>query len=87
MSKTSALADQLRAKYPALGEKVVIDYGRDQEGQWYWRERTRGNHNITHGPFPTKREAEKDSEVVTLGPQCKITETGLDWDPAWDRPQ
>jgi hypothetical protein len=85
MSETSALADRLRAKYPAVGEKIEIETGQNIHGQWYWRETTRSDHTL-HGPFRTKREALRDSEVTVLGPQCKITEGGQ-WDPAWDRPQ
>jgi hypothetical protein len=78
---TTDLADQLRAKFPAVGELIEIETGQDIHGQW--RETTRSDHTL-HGPFRTEREAQKDSEVTVLGPQCKITEGGL-WNPAWDR--
>jgi hypothetical protein len=85
MSETSALADRLRAKYPAVGEKVVIDYATCQDGCcWFWKCDARG---IYGGPFATEAEARRDSEVAVLGPDCKITETGQWWDPAWDQPQ
>jgi hypothetical protein len=82
---TTHLADQLRAKFPPVGEKIEIETGQDIHGQWYWRETIRSDHTL-HGPFRTKREAQKDSEVTVLGPQCKITEGGQ-WNPAWDRVQ
>lgn len=39
-----------------------------------------------HGPFNTEEEARTNSEVVLLGPDCKVTEGGM-WDPAWSKPQ
>jgi hypothetical protein len=76
------------------GDVVVVDYGRDDDGRWWWREsdaRTpRGRQpldpDIHHGPFCTKAGAEKNSTDTLLGPQCKIEHGGM-WDPAWDRPQ
>jgi hypothetical protein len=74
------------------GEVVIISYGRDPQGGWWWVEANiRGrSHDISRyhhgGLFPTRAEAQRDSEIQTLGAQCKITEAGM-WDPAWDRPQ
>jgi hypothetical protein len=74
------------------GDVVVISYGRDPQGGWWWLE---GNvigrlHDISQyrrgGQFRTEAEARRDSEIQTLGPQCEIKEGGM-WDPAWDRPQ
>jgi hypothetical protein len=67
-----------------VGEKVVVDTGQGPGGQWYWR--LRANPKDIHGPFPTKREADRDSEITLFGPDCKITNSGQ-WDPAWDQKQ
>jgi hypothetical protein len=82
MNETTALADRIRAK---VGEKIVIETGQDIHGQWYWRETTRNDHSL-HGPFRTESEAHRDSQIIVLGPQCKIEE-GIQWDPAWDKVQ
>jgi hypothetical protein len=61
----------------------VVDYGRDQNGQWVWKCDARG---VYGGPFASQAEAEHDSEVTLLGAECRVTECG-EWDPAWDQPQ
>lgn len=66
-----------------MNTMILVDYGRDAAGRWFWKCDARGAYG---GPFATEAEARRDSEIVMLGPQCKITECG-DWDPAWDRPQ
>jgi hypothetical protein len=67
-----------------IGEKILIDTGQGRDGKWYWR--LRENPTDIHGPFASEREADRDAEVVVLGPNCKITRGGR-WDPAWDRKQ
>jgi hypothetical protein len=76
-----------------VGDPIIISHGVDADGGWWWVEadfRGRGSRDISRyrhgGPFRTRAEAQRDSEIQTLGPQCKITEGGM-WDPAWDRPQ
>jgi hypothetical protein len=64
------------------GGKVLIDYGRDPNGQWWWRSGSIG----PRGPFATEAEAHRDSEVTMLGPQCKVRYGGR-WDPACDKAQ
>jgi hypothetical protein len=76
------------------GDVVFMDYGRDADGLWWWRVgdgrspygRYPLDPDIHHGPFLTEAEAQRDSEITILGPQCKIEDGGT-WDPAWDRPQ
>ena len=74
------------------GDTVFISYGRDQSGGWWWVEaNVHGRlHDISQyrraGPFRTRAEAEKDSQLTTFGPQCEITHGGQ-WDPAWDNLQ
>jgi hypothetical protein len=81
----SVKGGKLTRNFPKLGEKIVIETGQDDHGNWWWREATRDD-QTPHGPFRTKREAEKDSEVTVLGPQCKFSEGGA-WDSAWDGTQ
>jgi hypothetical protein len=76
---------KLARNKPTIGEKILIDYAR-HDGQWYWRESTRNNHETWYGPFGTEQEAEKHSEITVLGPQCKVKNGGV-WDPAWDKLQ
>jgi hypothetical protein len=66
-----------------VGEMVLIDYGKDVLGRYWWKLR---ESEEAHGPFPTKAAALLDSEITTFGPQCKITDGGQ-WDPVWDKPQ
>jgi hypothetical protein len=78
----SVKGGKLARNYPKLGEKIVIEYGRDVQGQWWWVETSRGDHTL-RGPFRTEAEAQRDSEVTVVGPKCKINHGGV-WDPAWD---
>jgi len=75
---------RLKRKRRKVGEVVLIDYGRDASGQFWWIERS--DPTSPHGPFPTEAEAQKDSEVTLFGGQCEIRDGGQ-WDPAWDRKQ
>jgi hypothetical protein len=65
------------------GQMTWVDYGITPDGRWVWKCDAR---NAYGGPFATKAEAQKHSEITLLGPQYKINEGG-EWDPAWDRPQ
>ena len=62
---------------------ILIDRGRDRLGQSWWRNQSDLR---MHGPFRTEAEAQRNSEIVTLGPECEI-EHGGQWDPAWDSMQ
>jgi hypothetical protein len=71
---------------PALGEKVFVDYGQDRRTkQWFWKRREE-DESSRHGPFATRKDAERDSAAAIFGPQCEIKEGGK-WDPAWDKKQ
>jgi hypothetical protein len=61
-----------QAKRREVGDIIKIDYGRDPQGNWWWREGA-----DVHGPFATEAAARRDSEVVTLGPDCKIIEANM----------
>jgi hypothetical protein len=74
------------------GDTVCISYAENILGYW-WAETDRdlnGLHDISQfrhgGPFATKAEAVRDSEIKLLGTQFQIKYGGM-WDPAWDRPQ
>jgi hypothetical protein len=54
-------------------DKVIVDYGTDELGRYYWRKR---GERTQHGPFATEKEATRDSEVVIFGQQCEIKECG-----------
>ena len=56
-----------------VGDKIIIDYGSDRDGRHWWK--VRGSETM-HGPFATKAEAVRDSEVSTFGPQCEVIEGG-----------
>jgi hypothetical protein len=73
-----------KMKRPKLGEKIVIDYGQDANGRWWWRESR--DLETTHGPFATERDAEDDSRRAVFGSGCEIKDAGR-WDPAWDKKQ
>jgi hypothetical protein len=66
-----------------VGDMILIDYGTDADGRWWWKCDAR---DVGAGPFPTKSEAQRHAEIAVLGEQCKIT-SGGQWDPAWDRLQ
>jgi hypothetical protein len=74
------------------GDTVFMSYGRDHQGGWWWVEanihgRMRDISQYRRGgPFHTKAEAQRDSEIKTFGPQCEIAYGGQ-WDSAWERPQ
>lgn len=64
------------------GDALFISIGRDPQGQWWWFETAtpappnsdfKGNYG---GPFATKEEADRDSQVTLLGPQCEIRQGG-----------
>jgi hypothetical protein len=68
---------------PKVGDVILIDYGMDIEGRWWWKH----NHEfMMHGPFATEAEAQKDCETTVLGPKYIIKDGGM-WDPAWDKKQ
>lgn len=74
-----------------LFEGMVINTTtfRDQDGNFCWIEEPEDGITADteiHGPFATEAEAEADSRLVILGPECVVTEGGV-WDPAWDRLQ
>jgi hypothetical protein len=77
MSKT-------KRTYPKAGERVDICYGKDADGRWWWV--SDWNSIGLCGPFATRKQAEKDSEVTIFGPQCEFKHGGR-WDPAWDQKQ
>jgi hypothetical protein len=71
---------------------IFVSFGQNSHGYW-WAETDKelnGQIDIGQfrhgGPFRTQQEAEKDSQRVLLGPQCKIEYGGM-WDPAWDKVQ
>jgi hypothetical protein len=41
---------------------IVIDYGRDKNGHWWWRA-----NGYLHGPFPTEAAANENSELMLGG--------------------
>ncbi len=74
------------------GDTVFTSYGQDHQGGW-WRVEAHIHgrmYDISQyrhgGPFRTKAEALRDSQIQIFGPQCEIADGGQ-WDPAWDRPQ
>lgn len=71
-------------QYPKLGEKIVVSYGRDNFGRFWWLDE-RYTHDA-HGPFANEAEADADFRKTTFGEQCEVEFAGQ-WDPAWDRPQ
>jgi hypothetical protein len=78
---------KLKPKRPKrqVGDFVTVDYGTDASGQFFfWCDRSEPTQ--VHGPFRSLIEAEENSRVTLLGPQCEV-EHGGKWDPAWDRAQ
>jgi hypothetical protein len=67
------------------GNAVFTSLGRDASGKWWWVEdkspdgRPPGrihNDELYGGPFDTKEEAEKDSQIQLLGSQCEVRHGG-----------
>jgi hypothetical protein len=74
------------------GDVIHVSYGRNSLGFW-WAETEKEIHGLMDlrqlrhgGPFRTQEEAQRDSEIKLLGPQCEIAHGGM-WDPKWDQPQ
>jgi hypothetical protein len=72
---------RLRQRALKKGDTIFIQYGVDRLGQYWWH--CNGEYG---GPFCTRSEAEKNSQVTVFGPQCEFTDGGQ-WDPAWNNPQ
>jgi hypothetical protein len=64
---------------------LVIAYGVNLSEQWCWLVVSDPKAR-PQGPFRTRAEAVRDSELKMLGPQCAITYGGQ-WDPASNNPQ
>lgn len=47
--------------------QIVIDFGQDDQGYWYWR-----SGNVEGGPYRTAEEAEKAATAKLLPPGCKV---------------
>ena len=63
------------------GSAVFISLGQDPDGKWWWVEDTSPggrppglirDDERCGGPFDTKEEADKDSQIQLLGPQCEV---------------
>ena len=66
-----------------VGTQTVTDYGADNLGRHFWRERGKLE---WQGPFATNAEARRNAEIEVFGSQCAIKEGGMR-DPAWDKKQ
>jgi len=59
-----------KRKLMKVGDHIVTEYGRDDRGKWFWRNRAAPFK--LYGPFDTKDEADEHIRVTIFGPQCTV---------------
>jgi hypothetical protein len=59
---------------PEIAHTYMTDFVIDNHGHFWWSERS--NPTEWHGPFETEEEAERDSDIVLLGPNVKVVDGG-----------